>query len=242
MSLNHSPKIVTDGLVLCLDAASRKSYPGSGATWFDRSGNGNHGTLTNGPTFSSANGGSLVFDGTDDYVACSGLSGSFSSFTVIVWFYPTVVINYKNVLDCNNSYNGLTGNIGPRLEMNSLGNLGFVYSNITSSNESYYSHEVKASGLTPNNWHCASITYNGETNTSVTFYNGLPTGLSRVTTGSVTGFIGVMNNITIGKGFNFFPVNRIFTGKISNVHIYRRSLTSQEILQNFNATRGRYNL
>lgn len=47
MSLNHSPKIVTDGLVLCLDAASRKSYPGSGTTWFDRSGRGNNATLRN---------------------------------------------------------------------------------------------------------------------------------------------------------------------------------------------------
>ncbi len=68
MSLLHSPKIVTNGLVLCLDAASRKSYPGTGNVWRDLSGNGNNGTLTNGPTFSSANGGSIVFDGIYDPV------------------------------------------------------------------------------------------------------------------------------------------------------------------------------
>ena len=70
MGLSHSPNIVTDVLVLCLDAANRRSYPGSGNSWLDLSGNGNNGTLTNGPTYSSANGGSLVFDGVDDYVNC----------------------------------------------------------------------------------------------------------------------------------------------------------------------------
>ena len=62
-------KIVTNGLVLSLDAADRNSYPGTGTTWRDMSGNGNNGTLTDGPTFNSNNGGSIVFDGTNDYVA-----------------------------------------------------------------------------------------------------------------------------------------------------------------------------
>ena len=65
----YNPKIVTDGLVLCLDAANPKSYPGSGTTWYDLSGNGNHGTLINGPTYNSDNKGSIVFDGIDDYVS-----------------------------------------------------------------------------------------------------------------------------------------------------------------------------
>ena len=71
MGLSHSPNIVTDGLVLCLDAANRRSYPGSGNSWLDLSGNGNNGTFGSGtaaPTFSSGNGGSLVFDGSNDYV------------------------------------------------------------------------------------------------------------------------------------------------------------------------------
>ena len=69
MALHHSPRIVTSGLVLALDAADRNSYPGSGTTWTDLSGNANNGTLTNGPTFNSANGGSIVFDGTNDFEA-----------------------------------------------------------------------------------------------------------------------------------------------------------------------------
>ena len=68
MGVAYNPNIVTDGLVLCLDAANKRSYPGTGTTWTDRSANGNNGTLTNGPTFDSANGGSIVFDGTNDYV------------------------------------------------------------------------------------------------------------------------------------------------------------------------------
>ena len=67
MGLAHSPRIVTDGLVLCLDAASKRSYPGTGATWYDISGNGNHFNLYNTPTFDSDNGGSISFNGTDEY-------------------------------------------------------------------------------------------------------------------------------------------------------------------------------
>ena len=73
MSLFHSPSLVTSGLVLCLDAGNPKSYPGSGTTWTDLSGRGNHGTLVNGPTFNSANGGSIVFDGSNDYVELTAI-------------------------------------------------------------------------------------------------------------------------------------------------------------------------
>ncbi len=86
----HSPRIITDGLVLALDAANQKSYPGSGTTWSDLSGNGNNGTLTNGPTFDSGNNGSIIFDGVDDYITTgttpSQLQGN-PSFTVSGWFY-----------------------------------------------------------------------------------------------------------------------------------------------------------
>ena len=66
-----SPRIVTSGLVLALDAADRNSYPRTGTTWTDLSGNGYNGTLTNSPTFSNSNGGSIIFDGTNDYTSTS---------------------------------------------------------------------------------------------------------------------------------------------------------------------------
>jgi hypothetical protein len=93
MSLQHSPRIVTDGLVLCLDAANRQSYPGSGTVWTDLAGS-NNGTLTNGPTFSSANGGSLVFDGSNDYINLQNPSAlNLTELTVSAWVRTTTNAN-----------------------------------------------------------------------------------------------------------------------------------------------------
>lgn len=85
MGINYSPKIVTDGLVLCLDAANPLSYTPGDSVWKDLSGLGNNGTLTNGPTFSNTNGGSIIFDGVNDYVSLTnndGLGNSFSKFSI----------------------------------------------------------------------------------------------------------------------------------------------------------------
>ena len=85
MATNYSPSIVTDGLVLCLDAANTKSYPGSGTTWTDISGRGNNGTLTNGPTFSSDDGGSIVVDGSNDFILTPRVTGTGLSNRSVSW-------------------------------------------------------------------------------------------------------------------------------------------------------------
>jgi hypothetical protein len=82
MGLSHSPSIITQNLVLCLDAANPKSYPGSGTTWTDLSGNGNTGTLVNGVGYNSGNLGSLSFDGVNDYVNYIILNSSASATTI----------------------------------------------------------------------------------------------------------------------------------------------------------------
>ena len=89
MATNYNPRIVTDGLVLALDAGNTKSYPGSGSTWTDLSGNGNNGTLAGGVGYSSSNGGSLTFDGSNDYVYRTSTNFDFGTgdFTVSGWFY-----------------------------------------------------------------------------------------------------------------------------------------------------------
>jgi hypothetical protein len=100
MALAHSPKIVTDGLVLCLDAGNPKSYPGSGTTWTDLSGNGNNGTLVNGVGYNSGNGGSLVFDGVNDRVtinASSHTNLSSGNFTISSWFYIPTSVDTTNL-------------------------------------------------------------------------------------------------------------------------------------------------
>lgn len=231
-------QIETKSYATTFTTGTRGTTVATGGGWADLTGNGNNGELVNGVRESANNLGSLSFDGVDDYVIAGTLSGSFASFTLITWFYPTVVVNYNNVLDCNSGYY-TSGNIGPRLEMNSSGTLGWVYSNITGDNNQFYAHNVVSSGLSANKWHCAAITYNGGTNTSVTYYNGNATGLSRSTIGSPTGFVGSINSLNIGRGF----VNsRYFQGRITQTQIYNRALTASEIQQNFNVTRGRFGI
>ena len=98
MSLYHSPQISLNGLVLCLDAANPKSYPGSGTTWTDLSGNGNNGTLVNGVGYSSDNLGSLVFDGANDYVNAGNLGSFYSQGTISYWMNSSAVENFRNPL------------------------------------------------------------------------------------------------------------------------------------------------
>ena len=88
MAGSAGPDLVQNGLVLALDAADKLSYLGTGTVWYDLSGNANTGTLTNGPTFSQANGGAIVFDGVDDYVNIpyNSIFNSSTTFTVDFWF------------------------------------------------------------------------------------------------------------------------------------------------------------
>ena len=109
MALQYSPKISTDGLVLCLDAADRNSYPGTGTTWTDLSGNGNNGTLTNGPTFSSSNRGGISVDGTNDYINCgngSTIQQTTNDFSISVWIKiltQTGTATFKGIIISKNA-------------------------------------------------------------------------------------------------------------------------------------------
>jgi hypothetical protein len=108
MAFNYSPKTVTDGLVLYMDAANSKSYVSGSTTWNDISRSGNNGTLVNGPTFNSSNGGSIVFDGTDDYVSFGVINLiSGTNTTIEVWVNSSSPQNqYSDILDYNHSGGG----------------------------------------------------------------------------------------------------------------------------------------
>src|SRR6056300_1799187 len=99
--------IVTDGLVLNLDAARKDSYNRTGTTWNDISGNGNNGTLINGPTFDSEDYGSIVFDGVDDYAAVSCNLSTFSSLTVSIYTYIKSEANIQSRLFSNRTSSGV---------------------------------------------------------------------------------------------------------------------------------------
>ena len=226
-------KIVTNGLVLSLNAADKNSYPGSGTTWFDTSGNGYNTTLYNGPGFSTQFGGTITFDSVDDYGSAGNLGSGFSTFTVEIWFKSDSVANYRNPIDCNwLVYPGAYSNVGPRLEQNSSGNLAWVVGDLSGN---YNGFNVVSSGLSSTPIHYAAITKTGSSS-FLSYYNG-----NYVTSLTFSGWPGSMSDVNIGRGFSTSS-ERWFLGNIPAVRIYNRALSQDEILQNYNAKKSRFGL
>ena len=217
MSTKYSPKIITNGLVLSLDAANNKSYPRSGTTWTDLSGNNNNGTLTNGPTFSAGNQGSIVFDGTNDYVNISSLITGNQSFSWGAWINPTATGTPV-----------LFGNVSAGLAM-----LSYWDSANNKVRVGTWGLDRLTSGtaILPSNWAYTFWTWNGTTLTSYT--NG-------IADGTATGFSFNISNTytTIGNAVN----SQYFNGRISQTFIYNRTLSATEVLQNYNVTKTRFGL
>jgi hypothetical protein len=235
MAINVRPSIVTSGLVLNLDAANMKSYPRSGTTWRDLSGNNYSGSLTNGPTFNNQNGGSIVFDGVDDYTDL-GLVTQLTNITnlsVNAWVYPITssyiayVSRYSNTTPSNGwllaSYTGLTVN---SVKFSFDGRESTAqYISVTSSIE-----------LPINNW--VNVIGTKSSSTWSIYVNGLLQG-SIVTGSGATNFQN--NNLQvgalIGAGFSVYSRNRV-----ALTQIYNRALTPTEVQQNYNATKTRFGL
>ena len=240
MALAHSPRIITDGLVLCLDTGNTKSYPGSGTTWTDLSGQGNDGTLTNGVGYNSSNGGSLSFDGTDDFVSISsGIPTRTNTFSNEIWVYPTSLsggqAGYSTLIRMNGSRIG--GGSGDFYFV--LKNQGQVHCEIRNLADNGYDNHTTATGIVAvNNWyHIVQVI--DRTAGNIKFYvnNVLKLNDSTTTFGITTGSsIQVAQQGTDVSG----TYARRLTGRVSNVKLYNRALTASEVLQNYNATKGRY--
>ena len=221
MAFVHSPKISTSGLVLALDAGNHISYPGSGTSWTDLSGNSNNGTLTNGPTFNSGNGGSIVFDGSNDYVALgtSGFSFGSSAGTLSGWARATTAA-------VSNGYWIISYGSATTSQSRFIG----IY------NQTYYfggySNDITASGVQLNTWFNMVGVYDG-TNASMYINGVLVSGPTAKTWNTIS------NNAQIGRQTNG---GEYWNGNIAQVSIYNRALTASEILQNYNATKGRFGL
>ena len=220
---NYTGNIVTQGLVLNLDAAKTDSYPGTGTTWRDLSGFGNNGTLTNGPTFSGlGKQASIVFDGTNDYVTGSNSSDfafGTGDFTVSTWAY----------------FNTVADGIMVDLRTTSTGG-GPGYSDYLQNGKFklYWTGDRYTSigNLTTGSWY--SITVTRQSTTLSVYFNGVLDGTTFSNTNLTEGGFRLATNINSTGYAN---------ERIANVLIYKgKALTPSEVTQNFNALRGRYGI
>ena len=249
--------VVTSSLFVYLDAGNIVSYPRSGSVWRDLSGNAKNARLSFGGSgddtgyFTNTDGGLFYFlvgggnsDGPGAFCGnlSSGSSIFSSGFTVDIFFQATpeqFSRGYSYSMDANLGY-GFSAP-GPKFDVNSFSDSQWTYG-INDSN--YYTQVATPSGapaLTMGyRWNSCCITYDSGSNSSVTYYNGAPTGRSRTTVGSPTGWSGSMQNFVVGRGSSGGS-GRGFSGNVGDCLVYTRALTAQEVAQNFYARAYRYN-
>ena len=217
--------IVQNGLILNLDAAVDASYDG-GTAWRDLEG-GNNGTLTNGPTFDRDNGGSIALDGTNDLVDCGNITelNNANEYSVFVWL-KFISGKYYGKLTSRAS--------GAVLDMYSgNNNTHLIIIDPVGSKQisSYFSASVGtelASG-----WTFVSFTYK-----SGDYHNWYKNGQNIYTASRSTAQVSTSSNSFIVG--NRSDAARPIQGNIATVNIYNRALSATEVLQNYNATKGRY--
>jgi hypothetical protein len=230
MAFVHSPKIVTDGLVLALDAGNVKSYASGSTTWLDKSGRGNNGTLINGPTFNTGSLGSIVFDGVDDYFQTSTNSGITGSnpytFEIFLNVNPSEIGSGRRGWFM---WQGLGSQATNRLIGLAVNN-GYI--EIAHwNNDTTYTNSIINFG----NWQHIVTTYSG--GTERIYINGVNTDTKSIGTLSI-----VDGKITLAAVPGDSSSVNTLNCQISLHKIYNRALSAQEVLQNYNATKGRFGL
>ena len=218
MGIDIGPIETTDLLVLHLDAANTRSYPGSGNTVYDLSGSGNTSALTNGPTYLSSNLGAFVLDGSNDYILVNSQANILSktAYTKIAFIYISNFSTVNNIIS-----GGFSGQHAFWM---------FGTDKLNAGHNGSWNTVVGATSISLNTWYFAAVTYSDSTGWKL-YLNGREDG----TSASTTTFTG-NQEIVIGA----YSSSNNFTGRISNIQVYNRALTSTEILQNYHATKGRY--
>lgn len=211
--------VVDSSLVLWLDAGQSTSYPGTGTTWTDLSASNTTSTLTNGPTYTSENGGSIVFNGTNNYISTS-LTPNTTQGSMSVWFKMNLLKDYNTLID------NLVGANDWELWVYATGIARF---RTTANNTDII---VDSPVLSANIWY--NITVCWSATSSELYTNGI---LSSQDTTMATRTVPTTLNIGGGNAGN-----TKFNGFISIVQIYNRALTADEVQQNFNALRRRYGI
>ena len=234
----RGPNIVKDGLVLYLDAGSPNSYINgiSGTSWKDISGNANNGALTNGPTFNSANGGSIVFDGTNDTTNLGNiLNIGLNSWTMSCWVKFTTSAGIFGIMG-KTSLRSYVGRYAFYVDSTNIGALFQPSGNylITTSIFPYLDNKFHNLVMTINRtgfmfFYIDEISRGTPLDTSST--NGI-----NLNTSTDHLYIGSYADIT-GQSPALF-----LNGSIANSLIYNRALSASEISQNFNATRARFGI
>jgi hypothetical protein len=217
--------IVTNGLVFYVDAGYPTSYPTSGLTWYDVSGYNNNGTLTNGPTYSGT---SIVFDGTDDYVNFGNKNNLGSEpFTINTWFNHIPDGDYQGVIT-KGTGSGI--GIGYRILVTPNGKAYFDVSDNVTSNTF-----ISNTGVGSNTW-VNVVLVRESSNTFKGYINGVLDKTETKTVGSCT------TSYDLRIGGQFDAPQYAFKGSISIASIYNRALSASEVLQNYNAQKGRFGL
>jgi hypothetical protein len=232
--------VITNGLILQLDATNSSSYSGSGTTWTDLSGQSNNGTLVNSPVY-TANPGYFTFNLTNDrYVSTSGTISSLSAATFIAWVNSSQTqADYTSILTSRNGMGSAT-NYATGMNITPYGNNAIGYH--WNDNGSTYGWD---SGLSvPNNaWSMMAVTVSS---TEAIAYLGKSTGITTATnTTSHSPVVGPPLNFFISQDRGGGPGGggyRNFVGSISQVLIYNRTLSNSEITQTFNNTKATYGL
>ncbi len=253
MGVYTRPSIVTNGLILNLDAANIKSYAGSGTTWTDLSGNRNNGTLTNGPTFSRNGGGSVVFNGTNQYGSVPSTSlfnfGS-NNFAIDVWcFYdaststddtyrylfnfqtPTTLSHLLLVKWRSNILPGNTGN-GVLLDYSVAGSRYTITTSNSVPNPNVANTITSPLYDVPNKWSNFIISVSS---------NVMSLYVNSVLYGSVSLGSRWNSNANLYLG-TYDATGSFMKGLIPNFKVYNRALSASEVLQNYNALKSRFNL
>lgn len=237
MAFNYSPKIVNDSsLVLCLDAANTKSYVSGSTTWSDLSRSRNNGTLVNGPTFSSTNNGSIVFDGTNDNVVLGNvLNIGLNSWTLSCWVKLNTGSGTMGIAG-KTSQRSYVGRYAIFVETSNINALFQPVGNYTVSTSvtPYVDGKFQYMVLTINRTGFMTLYIDS---TSV----GTPVSVSSdsgVNLNASTDYfyVGAYGNST-GQVPALF-----LNGNVAQVQVYSRALSAAEVLQNYNATKSRYGL
>lgn len=229
MAFNYSPKTVTDNLIFAFDAANKKSYSGTGTSITNLSRNNPNGYFVNGPTFDSANNGSIQFDGVNDYIrgnsTLTNTYGGGSSQSYDIWFNCNDITNTGGLLYWSDSEG-----VGVLAETGEV----FIQTNGDNSIGKFPTSPL----IDIDTWYNVVINF-FQGSKYECFLNGVYMGEDTTTDTSPSPY----RNWSIGcriKSPNI--VFGYFSGNISIVRCYNTSLTLQEIQQNYNATKSRFGL